>query len=55
MFINLKENMCLNLTVKKLKHTKFQVEVFWVVTPCSVVVDTSVSEVHAASIFRVEL
>jgi hypothetical protein len=29
---------------------KIQVEVFWVVTPCSVVVD--VSDYHAASIFR---
>jgi hypothetical protein len=29
----------------------FQVEVSWVVTPCSVVVGTNVSEVHAASIF----
>jgi hypothetical protein len=32
----------------------FQVEVFWVVKPCSAVVDTNVSEVHAASIFRVK-
>jgi hypothetical protein len=33
----------------------FQVEVFWFVTPCSVVVEYSVSGVHAASFFRVKL
>jgi hypothetical protein len=32
---------------------KIQVEVFWVVTPFSVVVNTNVSEDHAASIFTV--
>jgi len=32
-----------------------QVEVFWVVTPCNDVVDTNVSEVHTASIFRVKM
>jgi hypothetical protein len=32
----------------------FQVEVFWTETPCSVVAGYNVSEVHAASIFRVK-
>jgi hypothetical protein len=32
----------------------FQVQFFWVVTPCSVVVGTNVSEVCAAAIFRVK-
>jgi hypothetical protein len=32
----------------------FQVEVFWVVTLCSIVVGYCISEVHAASIFRVK-
>jgi hypothetical protein len=31
-----------------------QVEVFWIVTPCNVVVDTNISEVHVASVFRVK-
>jgi len=31
----------------------FQVQVFWFVTPCNVVVGTSVSEFRAASIFMV--
>jgi len=30
----------------------FQVEVFWVVTPCNVVVGYQRSEVHAAYIFQ---
>jgi len=32
--------------------TTFQVEVYWFVTPCSVVVGYSVSEVHA-TIFKI--
>jgi hypothetical protein len=31
----------------------FQVDVFWVVKPCNVVVGYQLSEVHAAAIFRV--
>jgi len=32
---------------------RIQVEVFWVVAPCSVLVDTNVSKDLAASMFRV--
>jgi hypothetical protein len=34
---------------------KIQVQVFWVVTPCNVVVGNNVSEVHAAYIFTVKI
>jgi hypothetical protein len=30
---------------------KIQVEVFWIVTPCGVVTEYQLSEVHATSIF----
>jgi hypothetical protein len=34
---------------------RFEISIFWVVTPCGLVVDTNVSEKHTASIFRAEV
>jgi hypothetical protein len=36
------------------RAVKIQAVVFWVVTPCSVVVGTNVSDANTASIFRVK-
>jgi hypothetical protein len=32
-----------------------QMEVFWVVMPCSIVVGTIISEIHAASIYEMKM